>query len=261
MVDASLTLATAAADNAGAAYEAEISRLNKIINALIGRAERAATVGQSDFGLFQTAVLLDGQVRRRTAELEEALRENERINRTLRCLQQQLHDQAIRDPLTGLYNRRFLNETLAQELDKAGQSAMSVAFVMADLDRFKVVNDTYGHPVGDAVLRAFADLLKRHMRSHDICCRFGGEEFLAVFPGLTFELACERACAIRSALASAPLRLDGVALPITASFGVASFPQHGTTADALIGAADQALYKAKQAGRNRVEAASSGSTP
>ena len=238
-----------------AAYEAEIARLNKIINALVGRAERAATVGHTDFGLFQTAILLDGQVRQRTAELEAALRDNECINRELLKLQQQLQEQAIRDPLTGLYNRRYLDGALDAELVKASQAGTSVALIMADLDRFKLVNDTHGHPVGDAVLRAFAELLRRHMRSHDICCRFGGEEFLLVFPGMRFDLARTRAEAIRSALAAAPLRLEGIMLPVTASFGVASFPEHGVAANVVIKSADHALYQAKQAGRNRVECA------
>lgn len=238
-----------------AGYEAEIARLNKVIAALVDRAERAATVNHSAFGLFQTSVLLDERVRQRTAELEHALRENERINRALRSLQEQLQEQAIRDPLTGLYNRRFLSDALDNELRKAGEAGTSVAVIMADIDRFKVVNDTYGHPVGDAVLRAFADVLRRSMRSHDICCRFGGEEFLLAFPGLSMERACARAQAIRATLADVPLRLDGLKLSVTASFGVASFPQHAASVDALIAVADQALYRAKQAGRNRVECA------
>jgi PAS domain S-box-containing protein len=279
----------------------EIVRLNKVIGALMDRAERSASVQGSDFGLFQTAIMLEEQVRSRTSELEAALRENERINRALReseakfrglvsqslvgiviltdwkfsysndkfneifgysadevralgpldiatendrplvaenirkrlsgeverveyviralrkngveidveihssamnidgklefislyvdvtertraerevqALQEELREQATRDPLTGLYNRRYLEESLGRELISAERHGYPVSVIMGDLDHFKLINDVYGHLGGDEVLRSFGDLLKRQVRGSDIYCRYGGRNF------------------------------------------------------------------------------------
>ncbi len=122
---------------------------------------------------------------------------------------------------------------------------------MADLDHFKTINDLHGHPAGDEVLRRFAALLRQAARSSDLCCRYGGEEFLLLLPGMDKTGALARAESLRQTLAAAP---GGVA-PVTASFGVASFPADGDDARALVQAADAALYRAKHGGRNRVEPA------
>jgi diguanylate cyclase (GGDEF)-like protein/PAS domain S-box-containing protein len=358
----------------------EIARLNKIIRALMDRAELSTSAQGSDFSLFQTAIMLEEQVGRRTVELEAALHDNEKINRALReseekfrglvsqslvgiviikdgkfsysnakfdaifgyssdevrglgpldiaiesdrplvsenirkrlsgeaerveyviralrkngtvidveihssameidgrldlislfmdvtertraerevqALQERLREQATHDPLTGLYNRRYLEETLGRELILAGRQGHPVSMIMGDLDHFKAVNDHYGHLGGDEVLRTFGDLMKRQVRGSDIYCRYGGEEFLLVLPQMSTENAVKRAEQLRSAMAAVPVPYDGSSIAVTASFGVATFPRDGLTGDELIAAADGALYAAKAAGRNRVNVSS-----
>jgi diguanylate cyclase (GGDEF)-like protein len=238
-----------------AMLKAEIARLNKIIQALMDRAERNENVQGSDFNLFHTSVLLEEQVRQRTEQLNQALEENERIMREVEALNRKLQVQVIHDPLTGLFNRRYLDEVLERELALARRKGYAVSVVMSDIDHFKAVNDRYGHQTGDEVLKAFADLLVKRSRVTDICCRYGGEEFLLVMPEVPLEVAIQRAEAMRSALHDMSVRSDADVVTVTASFGVASFPQHGERADHLTSAADAALYQAKEAGRDRVMAA------
>jgi diguanylate cyclase (GGDEF)-like protein/PAS domain S-box-containing protein len=357
-------------------WPAEVARLTKIIRALMDRAERSTSVQGSDFSLFQTAVMLEQEVRTRTAELEAAVRENEKITRALReseakfrgvvsqslvgivliedgkfsysnarfdeifgyaasevreigpldvvsesdrarvaesirkrvsgeadhvqfefrglrkdgaivdieahgsrmdvggqpllitlllditertrtqreldALQEKLREQSTRDALTGLYNRRYLDDTLTRELSLAERTGQPVSVILADLDHFKAVNDRAGHGAGDAALRIFGDLLKRSARVSDIYCRYGGEEFLLVLPGLAAQRAVDRAEQLRRTIAATPVDYDGTEILVTASFGVAAFPAHGRTGDELIAAADIALYAAKARGRNRV---------
>jgi len=358
------------------ACSAESVRLNKIIQALMDRAERNTSAQGSDFSIFQTTIMLEEQVRRRTAELEAALRENEKINRALReseakfhglvsqslvgivliedgkfsysnakfdeifgyssdeirgmgplqvavesdralvaenidkrlsgevdqleyafrglrknnavidiechssvmhvgkrlllisllmdisertraeravqVLQEELREQSTHDALTGLYNRRFLEESFSRELLLAERAGHPVSVIMGDLDHFKTVNDRDGHLAGDEVLRVFGTLMKYNARASDIICRYGGEEFLLVLPGMTEEGAIERAEQVRRAMASTPVRHGASQITVTASFGIATFPSHGRTTDELIAAADSALYSAKSGGRNRV---------
>jgi diguanylate cyclase (GGDEF)-like protein/PAS domain S-box-containing protein len=356
--------------------EAEIVRLNKVVKALMDRAERNENVQGSDFNLFHTAVLLEEQVRLRTDELQAALEENERITRDLResetrfraladqslvgltlydgerfsyvnprfsemigysmeelsrmsvfdlipatdrertarivekgmsrdftpgtfkatvlpkdgtvmvaeiagsafeirgrvqllavwtditerlrnehdveALTQQLKELSIRDPLTGLFNRRYLDAALQRELDLASRKGHPVCVVMGDIDHFKLVNDTYGHQAGDEVLKAFGAMLVANSRTSDICCRYGGEEFLLLMPDASQEIACQRAEIIRSAIQILEIGTETQPIRITASFGIASFPRHGDDPNQLTSAADAALYEAKATGRNRV---------
>ncbi len=365
--------------------KAEVARLNKIVRALMDRAERSASVQGSDFSLFQTAVMLEERVRSRTAELEIALRENEKINRALReseakfrglvsqslvgivliedgkisyanakfaemfgydadevqglgpidfaaeqdrlmvaenvrqrlsgevdhvdyifrgqrkdgaaldiechgsgmdvggkrllisllmdisertraerelrALHEELRELSMRDPLTGLFNRRYLEVALERELIAAQRHAHPVSVIMGDLDHFKGVNDRYGHLAGDAVLRAFGELLKQHARGSDIYCRYGGEEFLLVLPQMALGPAVERAEQLRGAMASAAIAFADSLIAVTASFGVATFPGDGCSSDELIAAADRALYAAKAAGRNGVSSSAASLTP
>ena len=172
--------------------------------------------------------------------------------RKVRALQEQLRDQANHDALTGLCNRRYLEESLARELACAKRMHDAVSIILGDLDNFKSVNDRYGHLAGDEVLRTVGGLMTRQTRGTDITCRYGGEEFLVVLPGMTQETAVERAELLRRDIAVARVRYHTTEIALTASFGIATFPRHGMTVDELIAAADDAMYAAKAAGRNRV---------
>jgi diguanylate cyclase (GGDEF)-like protein len=170
-------------------------------------------------------------------------------------LRETLRMQAIRDPLTGLFNRRHMEESLEREVARANRSGGSVAAVMIDLDHFKRFNDTFGHAAADVALRETAALIRTIVRPDDIACRFGGEELVLIFPDTTLETAMQRAEIVRVAISEQQLRFNGAAIgAVTASLGVAALPHHATTAESLLHTADEALYLAKGAGRNRVAA-------
>lgn len=360
---------------------AEIARQNKVIEALMNRLERnAAGDYRTEFDELQTAVALKGEVRRRTAALETALRDNELITRQLResefkllgvvnqllvgistseegrftfanrkmadmfgydvsevigrdvltlvaeCdrpmvaehtrqrmsgivpmadytfrglrkdgveidielhgsvhnlgarpiavsimldiskrrqaerraegLHALLREQSLRDALTGLYNRRYLDVALEEECSRAQRDGDPFSVVMCDLDHFKLVNDRYGHQAGDDVLAIVAALIDKRCGSVAQAFRYGGEEFLALLPGQTGAMAADWADALRRELQTQVVNPGRDAFRITASFGVASFPEHGLCCSDLIGLADRALYAAKRAGRNQVRTAS-----
>ena len=165
------------------------------------------------------------------------------------ALQAQLREQALHDPLTGLLNRRALEERHAQETRAAAADGSPLALVLLDLDHFKRVNDTHGHAVGDAVLRDVAALLRQGLRAGDALFRIGGEEFALLLPGASPALAARRVDSLRGALAAA--QLSGLAEPVTFSAGVAGVGPRAASLQALLHAADQALYQAKRDGRNR----------
>ena len=168
-------------------------------------------------------------------------------------LREALRDQSIRDPLTGLYNRRYLEETLDREIRRAVRSEQLLGILMLDLDHFKKFNDTYGHDAGDTVLRDTAAFLTRCVRAEDIVCRFGGEEFVIILPMADIQTTQARAERIRSKLRELTILHQGKAVGlVTVSVGVAELPQHGTTPKTLLEAADAALYVAKREGRDRV---------
>jgi diguanylate cyclase (GGDEF)-like protein/PAS domain S-box-containing protein len=171
-------------------------------------------------------------------------------------LRDALRTQSIRDPLTGLYNRRYLEETLDREIRRAARAEQSLGILMLDLDHFKKFNDTHGHEAGDSVLREAADFLTRSIRIEDTVCRFGGEEFVIILPTASLEAATMRAERIREQLRNVTVLHQGQSLGrITVSVGVAAFPMHGTLAKHLLAAADAALYRAKREGRDRVVSA------
>jgi diguanylate cyclase (GGDEF)-like protein/PAS domain S-box-containing protein len=362
----------------------EVARLNKIVRALMDRAERSTSAQVSDFSLFQTTVVLEEQVRGRTAELEAALRDNERMTRAVReseakfrglvsqsmvgiviiedgkftysnakfdeifgysadevrllgpidvtveedrplvaemvrgrtigdfdkveykfrglrkngevadieihgsgmdvggkmllislvmditervrtehevqALQDRLLEESTHDALTGLYNRRYLEDALCRELIRAEREGYPISVIMGDLDHFKEVNDRHGHLAGDEVLRVFGQLMKQHSRGSDIYCRYGGEEFLLVLPKMSEHDAVRRAEQLRAAMA-APIGFGPAQITVTASFGVATAPNGGRTGDELIAQADDALYAAKAAGRDRVNASTGPTGP
>jgi len=167
-----------------------------------------------------------------------------------------LHEQSIRDSLTGLYNRRFLEEFLLRELARADRKKHPLSVITMDIDHFKRINDTLGHGAGDIVLRRVGLLLQGFVRQSDIACRVGGEEFSVLLPEASMQIATQRAEAIRKAVQELKLKYEDHTLSdITISLGVAAFPDHGTTPVALLHAADQALYDAKYRGRDRVASA------
>jgi diguanylate cyclase (GGDEF)-like protein/PAS domain S-box-containing protein len=170
----------------------------------------------------------------------------------LKNAQAELQEQAIRDPLTGLYNRRYLYQRLEQEFARARRESQPISFVMVDIDHFKNVNDTFGHNAGDIVLQKLATQLLSRTRIGDIVCRYGGEEFLVVLPNITAEKAYEIAERWRKLFLGATMPLEYTDVKATVSCGISVFPVHGNTSAELIDTADKALYHAKQAGRNRV---------
>jgi diguanylate cyclase (GGDEF)-like protein len=160
---------------------------------------------------------------------------------------------AIRDPLTGLFNRRYMEESLERELHRAARNNLPLGAIMIDLDHFKRFNDTWGHEAGDAVLRKVGCLLKEWSRGEDIACRYGGEEFTLILTGTSSEVTRLRAEQFRQAARGLEVPHAGRSLGgITISAGVAAFPDHGFTAAEFLRAADQALYQAKAIGRDRV---------
>ena len=168
-------------------------------------------------------------------------------------LRETLRRQSIRDPLTGIYNRRYLEETLDRELQRAARRRAPLAVLMLDVDDFKSLNDTLGHDAGDLVLRALADVLTSAFRGEDVVCRYGGEEFAVVMPDTTREAARERAEEARGVMEKMVVKVKGpVPAHATISAGIAMFPDDGSGGSALFHAADGALYRAKAGGKNQV---------
>jgi len=171
-------------------------------------------------------------------------------------LRDKLRDQAIRDPLTGLFNRRYFEETADRELHRAECRDGGAAIMLIDIDHFKRFNDTHGHDAGDAVLKKFAMLLQTKARVEDIACRHGGEEFALLLSGVPLDVAISRAGQLREAVKDLELRYRGDTLgTISISCGIAAFPDHGRSLSELMAASDRALYDAKHQGRDRVVAA------
>jgi len=168
-------------------------------------------------------------------------------------LREVLRHQSIRDPLTGLFNRRYMEESLERELQRATRNKQSVAVMMLDIDHFKRFNDTFGHQAGDALLRALGEFVRQRTRGQDIACRFGGEEFAIILSSASVEAACKRAEMLCVELRELDVQHAGQTLgSITFSIGIAAFPTHATTAEDVVRVADQALYRAKREGRNRM---------
>jgi diguanylate cyclase (GGDEF)-like protein/PAS domain S-box-containing protein len=168
-------------------------------------------------------------------------------------LRESLRNQSIRDPLTGLFNRRYMDEPLQRELARAGRNHSLVAVLAMDIDHFKAFNDAYGHPAGDALLISLGALLQARIRSEDIACRSGGEEFSVILPDCGRDTAVERADALRVAVKALEVGVRGRSYGgVTISVGVATFPANGTDSATLLREADAALYRAKAEGRDRV---------
>ncbi|MDI6747813.1 MAG: diguanylate cyclase [Rhodocyclaceae bacterium] len=167
-------------------------------------------------------------------------------------LHRQLSEQANRDSLTGLYNRRYLDSTLERELARCKREGRPLSLLMIDIDHFKKINDTYGHIGGDEVLKEIGKLLSSNSRAEDVPCRYGGEEFTLLLPNMPLDVARARAEHLRSTYASMAVPFGEFAIRSTLSIGIAVYPEHGKLADELTQRADHALYRAKAEGRNQV---------
>lgn len=203
--------------------------------------------------------LLYEEAQRELQERKQTQKELRQANRRLQQqlmeieqLQTQLREQVIRDPLTRLFNRRYLEETLSRELARAEREHQPLSLIMIDIDHFKSVNDSYGHAAGDRMLQALGTLLLNQTRYADVTCRYGGEEFCILMPGAMLEVAVARAEKIRLLFVTQIIEFGPLLLTASLSLGVACYPQHASADRSLISAADRALYQAKQAGRNRV---------
>ena len=203
-------------------------------------------------GLLHIAAPDDGPDVEAVAAMAQAIGEQVALALSNAKLRQVLRDQSIRDPLTSLYNRRYMEETLVRELSRAERTGTPVSVVVADLDHFKKVNDTHGHPAGDAVLRAAARLLGGSVRGSDVACRYGGEEFVLILPDCTKDAAIAKAQQLCEELRRLAVQEGAHAIPVTASFGVAGSGEDGHDAERLFKAADAAVYRAKREGRDRV---------
>ncbi|MFM8322341.1 MAG: diguanylate cyclase [Chloroflexota bacterium] len=198
-------------------------------------------------------VQLDITDKKRSRQLlEDANRQLQAHLAEIEYLHAELREQAIRDPLTGLYNRRYLDDALEREFSRVERDSRPLSVIIMDLDHFKVVNDTYGHQVGDHFLVLIANLVSGYARSSDIACRYGGEELLLVLPGMDAGQACKRAEDLRQAIADLRVPAGGQELQVTISMGVSVYPLHGSYPIELLRKADTALYQSKSGGRNRV---------
>jgi diguanylate cyclase (GGDEF)-like protein len=170
-------------------------------------------------------------------------------------LRTRLHEDSIRDPLTKLYNRRFMDESLRRELLRARRGQAPVSLILLDLDKFKHINDEYGHDIGDQVLIMLANQLNKSVREEDFVYRYGGEEFVIVLPGADLDIAKQRAEQACEAVRAMRVETGKTPLHVTISAGVATYPVHGMNHDQLLVQADKALYVAKQSGRDRIQLA------
>jgi diguanylate cyclase (GGDEF)-like protein/PAS domain S-box-containing protein len=213
--------------------------------------------GSVHIGYF--GITRDTTERKRAEQaLQEANRRLEAQLRHINELHEQMREQAIRDELTGVHNRRHFVAVAEHELERARRHGTALSLVMMDIDHFKHVNDVHGHAIGDAALKVVGSMLSATTRIGDLACRLGGEEFAVLLMGMGHEGALERAEKWRSTLAETSIPTDAAALRLTASFGVATFPSQAAALVELMKVADTRLYRAKSLGRDRVIGESTG---
>lgn len=221
--------------------QGEVPRFNAFIHDISERQEARAALEEANKKLQ----LWVQELERRNREISELVETSK-----------DLRVQTLRDPLTNLFNRRYMEESLDREIQRAARSESPMGLIMIDIDHFKKVNDTFGHEAGDLVLRTLGEFFQTHIRAGDIACRYGGEEFLLILPEAPLDATRERAEALWQSLKDVELTYEGKKLATpTLSFGVAVLPNDGETRQALLRAADAALYRAKASGRNRVVSA------
>lgn len=210
----------------------------------------------NDAGVVTHYVGVKEDITERKRAEEELHETNQKLKNQLKenqLLRDKLYEQANRDALTGLYNRYYLNDALKQEIEKATIEHYPISFIMLDIDFFKKVNDEFGHDAGDFVLKYFAQQLIKQVRTSDMICRYGGEEFLVILPKAFANEAFQIAERVRTSFAQTKIPIKkNIDISITVSSGIACFPTHGKTYTEIISTADAALLKAKNIGRNRV---------
>jgi diguanylate cyclase (GGDEF)-like protein/PAS domain S-box-containing protein len=212
--------------------------------------------------LMQTADQVDASVIDRLKHVAVSIGDNISLALANIKLRETLRHQVMHDPLTGLFNRRYMDETFKREIARVHRKKAPLGVIMMDLDHFKLFNDTYGHEAGDSLLESLGKFLGRQVRQEDIPCRYGGEEFVLILPGASLDVTQKRAEEIRQGVSQLQVSHRGKVLKmITLSLGVATFPEHGDNEDDLLRAADNAMYQAKAAGRNRVMVAGSNREP
>ena len=221
-------------DGGRSVMAAPVRLARAVVGALVVKAPANTTYGRDDLRLLDVL----------TGLASEALANAE--------LFAEVHQNALRDNLTGLLTHRAFQDHLEAAILEASRYRQPVSVIMADIDHFKSVNDTHGHQAGDAVLQGFSHVLDRNVRDVDVVARYGGEEFIVLLYQTPFDQAAQIAEAMRHELSELPFDIGGRRLSVTASFGVASFPEDATSAQQLLRQADQRLYGAKKAGRNRV---------
>ena len=204
-------------------------------------------------GVFHLREKVPGEMVEAVEQLAKTVAEHIALAFANLRLQETLRNQSIRDPLTGMFNRRYMEESLEREVRRAERNHRNVGIIMLDVDHFKRFNDTYGHDAGDALLCALGEFLRNNVRAEDIACRYGGEEFALILPDANSQMTHKRAEQILQGARRLDVARDGVPLgPITLSLGVATYPENGLAGDAVMRAADAALYEAKNSGRDRV---------
>ena len=219
---------------------------------IIGLAIYLSLMGVEFFTYIRRLQEVQGAVAAQKQILEDANAALHEQIRTIHDLQEMLREQANRDSLTGLFNRRYLEGTLEREIARCKREETPISMLFFDIDHFKLINDTYGHQAGDEVLRVLARILQDSARAEDIVCRYGGEEFLLVLPKMPLNIARERGEYLLRLFEATVVVFGERRIRITTSIGIAGTPLHSDFAEGLIRCADEALYLAKHNGRNRV---------
>jgi len=207
---------------------------------------------QSEERILQLNAELEGRVLQRTGQLEETISRLKQALASAEELRKELREQAIRDPLTGLFNRRFLEESMSHEVARARRTGSQLGVIMLDMDKFKHLNDTCGHQAGDSLLRAVAHVLVSNIRAGDVACRFGGDEFIVLMPGASLDSVTRKGHQLCDLLNALRVEFDHRQLPqLGCSMGVAVYPGNGATGAELLRSVDLSLYQDKAGAARR----------